>query len=117
MLAKNIAGVILAGGKNTRMGTHKAFLRVDGVRIIDRILEVFKPLFDEILIVTDNKDNFTEFKDVKVVDDLVRERGPLGGIYTGLKMIAGGKAFFSACDMPFLHNGLVERLLVMAQDE
>ena len=107
----DIPGIILAGGKSSRMGFPKAFLSVNGRRIIDIILEVFHRLFEEILIVTDNKDYFVEFKDVNVIQDLVNGFGPLGGIYTGLKAISTEKAFFIACDMPLLSSDLIERLL------
>ena len=45
------------------------------------------------------------------MEDLVKECGPLGGIYTGLKKMSKESAFFIACDMPFLHNGLIEKIL------
>ena len=107
----NIAGVILAGGKSSRMGSAKPFLTVEGRRIIDSTLEIFNSIFDEILIVTDDKNRFMEFKDVKVIEDLVKGYGPLAGIYTGLKTISKDKAFFVACDMPFLDKVLIKNLL------
>ena len=55
---KDIAGAILAGGGNSRMGAPKAFLSVKGRRIIDTILEIHKTFFDEILIVTDDESRF-----------------------------------------------------------
>ncbi|MBU1913562.1 MAG: molybdenum cofactor guanylyltransferase MobA [Candidatus Omnitrophica bacterium] len=109
-------GVILAGGRSSRMGRPKALLTVNGKRMIDIILEVFHSLFNEIFIVTDDKNNFVEFKDVKIVEDSISGYGPLGGIYTGLKSISNDKAFFVACDMPFLHIGLIKRLLNISKE-
>ncbi|MCK4245306.1 MAG: molybdenum cofactor guanylyltransferase, partial [Candidatus Omnitrophica bacterium] len=86
-------------------------LVIDGKRMIEVIIDRLRPFFGEIMIVTDRKDNFLNFKDVRVVEDLVKECGPLGGIYTGLKKMSKESAFFIACDMPFLHNGLIERIL------
>ncbi|MBW2561746.1 MAG: NTP transferase domain-containing protein [Deltaproteobacteria bacterium] len=43
-----MTGIILSGGKNARMGENKAFIRVDGERIIDRTIRIFRELFDEI---------------------------------------------------------------------
>ena len=79
--------------------------------MINVIIDKLRPFFGEIMIVTDRKDNFSNFKDVRVVEDLVKECGPLGGIYTGLQEMSEESAFFIACDMPFLHNGLIERIL------
>ena len=113
---KDISGVILAGGKSKRMGYPKAFLTIGGKRIIDRILEVFMVFFDEILIVTDDRSRFAEFKNIKVVEDLIKGIGPLGGIYTGLKSISKSRGFFMACDMPFPHIGLIKKLLDVSKN-
>lgn len=98
------------------MGFFKPFLVIDGRRMIDVIIDRLRPFFGEIIIVTDRKDNFSNFKDVRVVEDLVKECGPLGGIYTGLQKMSEEGAFFIACDMPFLHNGLIERILDTANE-
>ena len=46
----NIAGAILAGGRNTRMGgKNKAFLNMNGIPIIQIIVSLFKELFSEIV--------------------------------------------------------------------
>ena len=57
--ATNISCVILAGGRNTRLGgQNKAFLRVQGKTIIDSIIEKLKLLFKEIIIVTNTPDEY-----------------------------------------------------------
>lgn len=113
---KDFSGVILAGGKSSRMGFPKPFISANGRRIIDITLETLRPFFKEIFIVTNDRKLFIEFKDIKLVEDLVKECGPLAGIYTGLKSISNPKAFFVACDMPFLHNELIERLINISKD-
>ncbi len=100
-----------------RMGQAKPNLLLKGRRLIDIILEVFKPLFEEIFIVTDDRRRFTEFTESKVVEDLVKGYGPLAGIYTGLKAISNEQAFFVACDMPFLRKDLIKRLLNTSLEE
>ncbi len=107
----DFSGVILAGGRSKRMGFPKAFLSINGKRVIDYIVDTFNILFDEIFIITDDKDRFAGFKGVGVIEDLVKGCGPLGGIYTGLNVISNDRAFFAACDMPFLHIGFMCRLL------
>ena len=110
-----ISGIILAGGKSRRMGRDKAFLKIKGKRLIDITLALFKTLFDRILIVTDDKSRFKGLAGVTVCEDLVRERGPLAGIYTGLLASPYDKAFFAACDMPHLDPGLIGRMLDLAR--
>jgi len=79
--------------------------------------EILSSLFEEIFIVTADKNLFLGFEDIKVAEDLIEGCGPLGGIYTGLKKISQDKGFFVACDMPNLHQGLIKRLLDLSQAE
>jgi len=117
MRYKEISGVLLAGGKNSRIGgINKSFLKLKGERIIDSILKTFLLLFNEIVIVTNSPDEFKEFEDVKIVADLIKDCGPLGGIYTGLKTMSNDKGLFAACDMPFLEEGLLRKLLDISEN-
>ena len=53
-----MTGVILAGGKNSRIGLNKAFLEIGGKKIIDRTIEIYKKIFDEILIITNTPEDY-----------------------------------------------------------
>ena len=114
--AEDISVVILAGGKSSRMGTSKAFLGINGKRFIDITLDRLKPLFKEIIIVTNDKSSFDEVGGVSIVEDLIKEQGPLAGIYTALREISQDSALCVACDMPFLDEGLIRRLLKLARE-
>ena len=104
-------GVILSGGLNTRFGgTNKAFSSVGGRRIIDRLLDVFTDLFDEIILVTNHPEQFLKW-DLTIVTDIFDLRSSLTGIHTGLFYANNPNAFFSACDTPFLQKELVEILV------
>ena len=104
-------GVILSGGLNTRFGgTNKAFSRVGGRRIIDRLLDVFTDLFDEIILVTNHPEQFLQW-DLVIVTDIFDLRSSLTGIHTGLFYANNPNVFFSACDTPFLQKKLVETLI------
>ena len=77
-------GVILSGGLNTRFdGKNKAFVSIGGRRIIDRLLEVFSDLFDDIILVTNHPDQFLRW-DLTIVTDIFDLRSSLTGIHTGL---------------------------------
>jgi molybdopterin-guanine dinucleotide biosynthesis protein A len=103
-------GVILSGGLNTRFdGKNKAFISVGGRRILDRLLDVFSDIFDEIILVTNNPEDFLQW-DLKIVTDIFDLRSSLTGIHTGLFYSSNPYAFFSACDTPFLKKELVEVL-------
>jgi molybdopterin-guanine dinucleotide biosynthesis protein A len=105
-----ITGIILAGGKNLRMGQNKAFLEVQGERIIDRIKRIFVDLFDEVLLVTNSSRDYLDLN-LRIVTDLYREKGALGGVYSGLFHASYSHAFVAACDMPFLRKALVSHLV------
>jgi len=103
--------VILAGGLSTRYGgENKAFLRVGGMRILDRLFAVYGELFDEIILVTNNPGEFLEW-DALIVTDVFPVRSSLTGIHAGLFYARHPFAFFSACDTPFLKKELVETVL------
>jgi molybdopterin-guanine dinucleotide biosynthesis protein A len=106
--------MILAGGKNLRMGQNKAFLEVQGERIIDRIKRIFVELFDEVLLVTNSPSDYLNLN-LRTVTDLYREKGSLGGIFTGLFHASFSHAFVVACDMPFIKPALISHLAGLSQ--
>lgn len=105
------SAVLLTGGKSSRMGFPKASIKFGSKKIIEIVLEKLKQIFDEIIIVGNNSEDFPGDKNINKVKDIIEDCGPLGGIYTGLKTISNPQGFFLACDMPFLHIGLIKRLL------
>jgi len=105
------SGVILAGGLSTRYGgENKAFLRVGGMRILDRLFAVYTKLFDEIILVTNSPREFLGW-DALIVTDIFPMRSSLTGIHAGLFYARHPFAFFSACDTPFLKKEVVETVL------
>lgn len=83
MSAHSMTGIILSGGENVRMGQNKAFLVVDGKRLIDRMIRIFRGLFAEVILVTNKPRDYLDL-DVTLVTDIYPGRKALGGIYTGL---------------------------------
>lgn len=106
-----ITGLILTGGKNSRMGTNKAFLKIDGVRLIDRTLNIYRQLFAEIILVTNDPLSYLEFPETAVVTDIYKDKGPLGGLYTGLYYTKTERAFACPCDMPFLNRDFILHMI------
>lgn len=100
-------GVILAGGKNSRMGRNKAFLELNEKPFIEIAIEVFKN-FDEVIVISNNEELYSKYN-VKVYNDIVKNIGPIGGIYTALEY-AKYDIVTVACDMPYLNSEIVERI-------
>jgi molybdopterin-guanine dinucleotide biosynthesis protein A len=106
----NLTGIILSGGKSTRMGENKAFIEIEGIPIVHRIQNLFERLFDEVIIVTNQKRNFSDLN-AKIYEDLIPNRGVLGGLYTGLFFSSFVFSFCVACDMPFLKESVIKFLI------
>jgi molybdopterin-guanine dinucleotide biosynthesis protein A len=106
-MKKTMTGIILAGGKNSRMGTKKSFLPIDGIRLIDKIFNIYQEIFPEIIIVTNDPLAYTDFFAATIVTDIYKEKGALGGIYTGLFFASHNYSFVAACDMPFLNKDFI----------
>jgi len=110
-MKNHCTGVILAGGQNSRFfGTNKALVRVGGKKILDHIHDVFRDLFHEIILVTNDPTQYLQWN-VNIVTDIFPVRSSLTGIHTGLFYTSTPYAFFAACDIPFLKKELVETLV------
>jgi len=111
-----VTGVILSGGKNSRMGgRNKAFMEFEGERIIDRTVRLFRALFDEVILVTNSPLEYLDLN-VALVTDIYQNKGALGGIHAGLFHASQEKVFFAACDMPFLNEALIKHMIDLSGD-
>ncbi|MCC6581961.1 MAG: molybdenum cofactor guanylyltransferase [Phycisphaeraceae bacterium] len=107
-----ITGVILAGGKNSRMGSDKGMLEVEGKKIVERIIEVIKPFIQEVIIISNgtNYDNLG----YAVYKDIIKDAGPMGGIHTALQYSKTDKILVISCDMPFVSKEVILPLITWA---
>jgi molybdopterin-guanine dinucleotide biosynthesis protein A len=103
---KNCTGVILAGGENKRMPVLKAFIEVEGKKIIERNLKLMSQLFKEIFIVTNQPEAYLYLR-IPLFGDIYNIRGPMTGVFTALVNSSTPWVFISACDMPFLNERLI----------
>lgn len=110
-----MTGIILSGGECRRMAKDKAFLKIDGEFIIERILNIFKNIFDEIIIVTNTPEFYISY-DVTLVGDVVEKKGPMSGLYSGLINSKSNYNFVTACDMPFLNRQLISFMMGLTGD-
>ncbi|MFZ3157386.1 MAG: molybdenum cofactor guanylyltransferase [Smithella sp.] len=113
-MKKDMTGIILAGGRNSRMGENKAFLEIDAERLIDKTMNLYRQIFADVIIVTNDPLSYVESADAAIATDIYKGKGPLGGIYTGLFYAKTDYAFVCPCDMPFLNKDFVEYLLAQA---
>lgn len=109
MTKKKITGIILAGGKSSRMGSDKGIVNLNGKKFIEHILEAVLPNVNEVLIIANN-DNFNNLG-YKVIKDKIKDCGPLGGIYTGLMNSKTENNIIVSCDIPFINSDLVKYII------
>ena len=110
----NVSCVILAGGKGLRLGKDKVLETVGNKCLIDRVISSISPLCQDIIIVTGAKQTIPQsisHPNLRVVTDILPDKGPLGGIYTGLLTSDTFYNLVVACDMPFLNQDLLHYLL------
>jgi len=92
--------VIQAGGQSTRMGENKALKPFLGRPLVQRVIERLAPIPDELLLTTNQPEEFAFLK-LPLFTDIKPGRGPLGGLYTALISAKYSSVAVVACDMPF----------------
>ncbi|OZB93414.1 molybdenum cofactor guanylyltransferase [Paenibacillus sp. XY044] len=97
----NMTGILLAGGRSSRMGTDKALLSVNGEAVIERVIRMMSPAASSILI-SANDDEKYAFLGKEVVHDRYPGQGPLSGLDAGLHAAATPWSIVTACDLPFV---------------
>jgi molybdenum cofactor guanylyltransferase len=114
------AGVVLAGGRSSRMGTPKAALEWHGSTLLRRTVGILaRATGGPVVVVRARGQELPELpSDIKVIDDPQEGKGPVQGIAAGLAALAdhADVAFVSSTDMPFLHPAFVRRVLRAVQE-
>lgn len=110
-----ISGIVLAGGKSTRMGKDKTEIRLEsGLSLVEQAAEHLSVVVQEVVVVTAGA--MWELPGVRWASDLHQGAGPLGGIYAGLRACAWDHAIVVACDMPFLNADLLRYMASLPRD-
>jgi len=105
----DMTGVILAGGASRRMGSDKALLPFQGLRLVDHVHRVLKTVFGEVLLVTNRTQNYADVDCRKVVDSYPGA-GALAGIHSALVHAGQDRIFVAACDLPFISQTVIQRI-------
>jgi molybdenum cofactor guanylyltransferase len=115
---ETVIGLLLAGGRSSRMGGGDKCLRLlDGKPIMARIIERLKSQVSDILInANGDSSRFATFGFPVVADRIAGFAGPLAGIHAGLEWIKANRpgtshAVTVATDTPFFPLDLARRFL------
>ena len=112
----NITGFILAGGESTRMGTNKSLLKIGGITIIERVVNLMRDLFQEVILITNQSEEFSFLK-LPMYEDIYKNTGPLAGIHSALVHTTTDKNFIISCDMPLMTADVIKYLVEYPTDK
>lgn len=115
MITKNnITGIILAGGKSSRMGRDKAQLTLNNSTFLESIISVLKPYVNELIIISDNKEH-DKFK-IRREEDIIKNSGPLSGLHTGLHHAKHEYVLALSCDIPLISEDIIKSLIANSKE-
>ncbi|OQC29544.1 MAG: putative molybdenum cofactor guanylyltransferase [Deltaproteobacteria bacterium ADurb.Bin072] len=108
-----MTGVVLVGGKSRRFGRDKVLSEFKGTPLLDHVVGVLRPLFDEVILVGHRRKGLERHR---VFEDIRPGCGPLGGIYTALHATSAEHCFVCAADMPHMNPGFISHMTSLADD-
>jgi molybdopterin-guanine dinucleotide biosynthesis protein A len=109
-----ITGYLLSGGKSSRMGNDKALKLLHGKTMIEHVITQLETEVDSVVIVSDHPNHASFGK--PVINDLIKNIGPAGGIYSALSHSITEKNFIVSCDMPYITSEGIRFLINHSQD-
>src|SRR5262245_19926915 len=113
------AGIVLAGGKSTRMGLAKATLPFGPELMLQRVVRILGGIVRPIVVVAAPRQELPALTpDVRIGRDEREGRGPLEGLLVCLTAVAGQAeaAYATSCDVPLLVPAFVEALIARLGD-
>jgi len=108
-LYSDITGIILSGGKSTRMGVNKSLLMIDGKTIIARVSDLMLNNFSKVILITNEPEEY-KFLGLNIYEDVYKGYGPLAGIHSGLLNSSTQRNFVISCDIPFMTEKMIKYL-------
>jgi len=114
MERSELTGIILAGGKSSRMGREKGLVEFHGKPLIQYGIDLLSRYTDRILISSGNPD-YLSFG-LELIPDDVSGQGPAAGLAASLRHSSSPWNLVIACDLPFLETEFIGCLLEAAGD-
>jgi molybdenum cofactor guanylyltransferase len=115
----NVGGIVLCGGKSTRMGASKADLPFGPETMLQRVVRLLATVVSPIVVVAAPQQALPAVPaEVTVTRDEREGRGPLEGLRAGLKALPAhvDAAYVTSCDVPLLVPDFVEHMIALLGD-
>jgi len=106
----DVTGIILSGGKSSRMGGNKSLLKIGEMTIIERVRDLMQSLFKEVILITNDPADY-KFLNIPIFEDLFKYKGPLAGIHSGLSHSSTTENFIISCDLPFITTEMIKYIV------
>jgi molybdopterin-guanine dinucleotide biosynthesis protein A len=113
---KDITGIILSGGKSSRMGRNKSLLKVGDTTVIERVRDLLKSIFQDVILITNDPEEY-KFLGLTMFEDVYKHRGPLAGIHSGLVHSSTDVNYIISCDIPFMTQEMIKYLVDYKTDK
>jgi molybdopterin-guanine dinucleotide biosynthesis protein A len=110
-----LKGIVLAGGKSSRFGEDKALAEWGGQTLLARAVGLLSGLELDPVVISNSRRDYS-FLTCPVVNDLIPEKGPLGGLYTACALFPELTFLVLTCDMPLLNRNILKRLISYYRD-
>ena len=114
-----VGGIVLCGGKSTRMGVPKATLPFGDETMLQRVVRLLGTVVSPIVVVAARDQSLPALPDTVIVTRDERDaKGPLEGIRAGLSALPTpiDAAYITSCDVPLLVPAFVERMIELMDD-
>jgi len=115
MTENQLTGIILSGGKSSRMGTVKGLAKFQGKPLISYAIKALEPIVDTIIIGANSELAYKEFG-FDIVEDELKNIGPIGGILSTLRYSKTANNIILSCDMPYVRTDLLSYLYQNGKD-
>ena len=115
----SVGGIVLCGGKSTRMGVPKATLPFGAETMLQRVVRLLGTVVSPVIVVAAREQSLPALPDaVGITRDEREARGPLEGIRAGLNALPESidAAYITSCDVPLLIPAFVERMIELIGD-
>src|SRR5690606_19445139 len=109
-----IGGIVLCGGRSSRMGQPKAWLSFGEQTVLQRVVDVLRGVVDPVVVVAAPDQEVPAVPEgVVIVRDAEEGLGPLAGLAAGLEALAdrADAAYASSCDVPLLSGAFVQAVI------
>lgn len=105
-----ISAAVLAGGKSKRLGQNKSLMQINGITVLESVLNMVSPYVQKVMIITNAPEEYG-FLDIETAKDIRPGCGPLSGIHSALSLASSEYVLVVSCDIPLVGSKQIEQLV------